>query len=397
MQPGEGIVAGAVQICDGKIVALRPVGSAVGQVANLSRDDSLEYIDGGGRLLTPGLIDLHTHAIGEYGYESGPEPLVAAGRHLGQYGTTCVLPTLYQVMRREHLSKLEELGKAIASAEGVCMPGFHCEGPFLALAGAGADTIPGDVCLLDEVISAMSGRIAAMSVSPDTPNILPVIDRLCQRRIVPFVTHTRASVDQTEAAIEAGARHATHFYDVFPVPPETDAGVRPVGAVEAFLADPRCSVDFICDGTHVHPTAIRAALAAKGYQNVMLISDSIFGAGLPDGTYESPWGFPIKVSQNDASRIHRPGCPNHGFIGGSSLTLDRGMSNLLRWIDRPAEQIWAMATRNPARLLGLEGKGVLEVGADADLVLWDESDGRLRAVRTWVGGKCVYENGTHNR
>ena len=160
--------------------------------------------------------------------------------------------------------------------------------------------------------------------------------------------------------------------------------MRPVGAVEAILADPRCSVDFIGDGVHVHPTAIRAPLAAKGYKNVMLVSDSVFGAGLPDGIYDSPWGSPIRVSRGDASRMHCPGCPSHGLIGGSSLTLDRGMANLLRWLDLPAEQVWAMATRNPARLLGLKGKGVLQPGADADLVLWDQSDGQLRAVRTWV-------------
>ena len=382
LQPGEGIVAGAVRIRDGKIAAMGPLGS-------LPAEDC-QRIEGGGRLLTPGLIDIHTHAIGPHGYEAGPEALLAAGRLLGQYGTTCVLPTLYQVMRPSRLGQLEALSEALTRAEGVRMPGFHLEGPFLALAGAGADMLPGDVGFLAELIAAAGDRVAAMSVSPETPNILPVIARLGQQGIVPFVTHTGANVAQTEAAIEAGARHATHFYDVFPVPAETEPGVRPVGAVEAFLADRRCSVDFIADGVHVHPTAIRAAVAAKGYGNVILVSDSVFGAGMPDGIYDSPWGSPIRVSQGDAARMHCPGCPSHGLIGGSSLTLDRGMANLLRWLALPAEQVWAMATRNPARLLGLEGKGVLQPGADADLVLWDESHGQLRAVRTWLGGQCVF-------
>ena len=134
-------------------------------------------------------------------------------------------------------------------------------------------------------------------------------------------------VEQTEAAIEAGARHATHFYDVFPVPEETDAGVRPVGAVEAILADSRVSVDFICDGVHVHPAAIRAAVAAKGWEKVMLITDSNIGAGLPPGEHDTPWGYRVRVAPGDAARH-----ATKGFLAGSALTMDVGMKNLLRWL-----------------------------------------------------------------
>jgi N-acetylglucosamine-6-phosphate deacetylase len=207
---------------------------------------------------------------------------------------------------------------------------------------------------------------------------------LRERNILPFITHTRASVEQTEAAIEAGARHATHFYDVFPVPEETDAGVRPVGAVEAILADSRTSVDFICDGVHVHPTAIRAAVAAKGWEKVMLITDSNVGAGLPSGEYDTPWGYRVRVAPGDAARH-----ASKGFLAGSALTMDVGMKNLLRWLAPvlAPEQIWAMGTLNPARLLGLTNKGRIAPGADADLVLWDP---QLNAVKTWVGGQSLF-------
>jgi N-acetylglucosamine-6-phosphate deacetylase len=221
-----------------------------------------------------------------------------------------------------------------------------------------------------------------MSISPDTPGILPVIQRLRAEGIPVFITHTRASVEQTEAALEAGATHATHFYDVFPLPPETDPGVRPVGAVEAILADPRATVDFIADGVHVHPTAIRAAVAAKGWSGVLLITDSNVGAGLPPGVYPTPWGFPVHVSPGMAARH-----ATKNTLAGSALTMDRGMANLLRWLPLPPEQVWAMGTLNPARLLGLTAKGRLESGADADLVLWDED---LTAASTWLRGEQVY-------
>jgi len=212
-----------------------------------------------------------------------------------------------------------------------------------------------------------------------------------EHRVVPFITHTRASVEQTEAAIDAGARHATHFYDVFHVPEETDPGVRPVGAVETILADPRCTADFVCDGVHVHPMAIKCTLAAKGYEGAILITDSNIGAGLPEGIYRTPLGYEVKVVPGNGARILDPTHPFNGALAGSSLTMDVGMANLMSWLDMPAEQIWAMGTSNPARILDLPDKGVMRPGADADLVLWDQSDGQLRARQTWLAGRCVHK------
>ncbi len=380
LEPGEGVIAAWVRIRQGKIAELGP--------RDHTPPNASESIDGGGRLLTPGLIDVHTHGLEQFFYESGAEQIVAAAQRLGQYGTTCILPTLCKSLLAQGLGDLERLAAALPQSEYACMPGFHLEGPFLALPGAGAWTVPGDLGLLEELWAAAGGKICAMSISPETPNILPVIERMCALGIVPFVTHTRATLEQTQAAIDAGARHATHFYDVFPLPDETDPGVRPVGAVEAILADPRCTVDFIADGVHVPPTAVRATLAAKSFRNVMLVTDSNVGAGLPPGHYDTLMG---EIVTGDAARLHRPGMPLHGGLAGSTLTMDRGIANLLAWLDLPEEQVWAMGTSNVARLLGLADKGTLRVGADADLVLWEQNAGRPRALRTWVGGRCVYE------
>ncbi len=210
--------------------------------------------------------------------------------------------------------------------------------------------------------------------------------------IVPFITHTRADVEQTLAAIEAGARHATHFYDVFYPPDIRDEGVRPVGSVETILADKRCSVDFICDGEHVHPMAIKAALMGKGDKNIIAITDSSIGAALPAGTYKTPWGFSIKVNPGRGSRIADKGHPKHGNLAGSSITMDKNINNLMRWLDLPEQKIWAMATANPARLLKLKNIGKIRAGADADLVLWKKEGEDYHAVCTWVKGRCVYKN-----
>jgi N-acetylglucosamine-6-phosphate deacetylase len=377
--PGQRIAPGSLLLQAGRIAAIDPAPAAV--PADAAR------LDAGGRLLTPGLIDVHTHGVGHHLYESSPESLLAGLPFLARFGTTGVLPTLYRVMNRPSLPQLARLSAALDSVRGVAVPGWHLEGPFLKLPGAGADTIPGDLGLLDEILAATGGRTRAMSVSPDTANIIPVIERLVAQGIVPFITHTRASPEETERAIDAGARHATHFYDVFPVPEITEPGLRPCGAVEALLADPRCSVDFICDGVHVPPVAVRAALAAKGPAGLILITDSNIGAGLPDGIYPTTFGFPVKVSARNAARIHDPANKNHGALAGSALTMNVGIAHLHEWLKLPAEHIWAMGTANPARLLGLTRKGVLAPGADADVVVWNAD---FTPLHTWVAGERVF-------
>ncbi len=347
--------------------------------------------DARGALVTPGLIDVHCHGVGNHAFERSPEDLRAGLDLLPQSGVTTVLPTLYQSLKPESFSLLDQLAAQLDSTAGARAPGFHLEGPFLAIAGAGAITRDGDVALLGDLVAACRRRVAAMSVSPEVKGIVPVIERLVELGIVPFITHTGASDEQTQAAIDAGARHATHFYDVFPVPPQTEAGVRPVGAVETLLADPRATVDFICDGVHVHPTAIRAALAAKGDAGVIAITDSNVGAGLGEGLYDTPWGYRVRVRPGDAARIGDPDHPHAGSIAGSSLTMNQAVANLRTWLSgRPASVPWMMATRNPARMLGLQDVGTICPNAAADLVAWSEGeDGRLTPRAVWIGGHRI--------
>lgn len=377
VRPGESISTGSALIRDGRIEALD--GPA---------PDGAVLLDGEGRLLSPGLIDLHTHGVGQFLYERSPEDILSASEFLPQFGTTCAMPTLYRVFDRGSLGHLAKLAAALDGACGTRFPGFHLEGPFLALPGAGAQCIPGDLALLDDLLSACDGKALAMSVSPDTPEIIPVIERLVEKGVVPLITHTRATVEQTCLAIDAGAIHGTHFYDVFPLPKESDGGVRACGAVESLLADSRCSVDFIADGVHVHPMAIRCALAAKGFEKVLLISDSNIGAGLPEGIHDTPWGFTVHVQEGRGARVADVDNPKFGTLAGSALTMDAGIRNLHAWLDIPSEQVWSMGTLNVATLFGLKDLGRMSTGAAADLVLWDDD---LTVRKTWIRGELAFE------
>ena len=376
VEPGRRIVSGDLLVRDGVVAGHGTEhGAPPGDVVDVA---------GEGRLLTPGLIDVHTHGIGHNLYETGSEGLRSAARELARFGVTTILPTIIpRPDRPECFELLSDLAAAVPEIREVNVPGLHLEGPFMAVGGAACPTLPGDLDLLRRLLESCGDRVTVMSVSPDSPGILPLITELRRRDIRVFLTHTRATVEQTEAALAAGACHATHFYNVFYAPPESDPGVRPSGAVEAILADAGATVDFIADGVHVHPAAIRAAVAAKGWSGVTLITDSNIGAGLPAGVYPTKWGFSVRVSPESAARH-----ATENTLAGSALTMDRGIANLLRWLDQPPEQIWAMGTLNPARLLGLAGKGHLDTGADADLVLWDED---LTAAMTWTKGALVYE------
>jgi len=342
VEPGQRVYSGDILVRDGRIAATGKIDAATAVGA--------ERLNGGGRLLTPGLIDVHTHGVMHALYDT-PEGLREAAGVLGQFGVTTVLPTIVPQMKEGWAKGLAAVAAAIPSIRGVNIPGLHLEGPFMAIGGAACPTLPGDLGLLEELLAACQGRVSVMSISPDTPNIIPVIERLREKQIIVFLTHTRASVEQTEAAIAAGAVHATHFYDVFYAPAESDPGVRPTGVVETVLAHGNVSVDFIADGAHVHPMAIRAALAAKGPGGVILITDSNIGAGLPPGVHDTPWGFQIRVRDGDGARHI-----TKNTLAGSALTMNRGIANLSRWLDLPSEQIWAMGTANPARLLGLRHK-----------------------------------------
>ena len=199
-----------------------------------------------------------------------------------------------------------------------------------------------------------------------------------------FITHTSADVAQTQAAIEAGACHATHLYDVFYAPPETDPGVRPCGAVEAILADPRASVDFLADGEHVDSTAMKVMLLCKGPDRICLITDANVGAGLPPGTYNfgsneitfAYEGAPARMTANSALP---------GALAGSGLTLNRAVANAMEMLGIDLPQAVRMASANPAAVLGLDGrKGQIKPGYDADLTLFDED---LTVRQTWVAGQ----------
>ena len=337
--------------------------------------------------LVPGFIDMHIHGIHNFLVDDGPEALAGMCRTLPRYGVTGFLPTVSPSPMGQDSAYLKTL--SATSPEGTHILGFHLEGPFLALTGAfNKDAIGGGGAdRVRALIEAAKPYKCIFSISPDVEGIFDLIPIMAEGGNPVFMTHTAANVQQAQKAIELGARHCTHFYDVFPCPPVSEPGVRPSGIVEAVLADPRVSVDFILDGVHVDPIAVKMALVAKqgGPGKVCLITDANVGAGFEPGTYT--FG-----NMGDIC-FDYPGAPARSVkdhtLAGSGLTLDVALQNAVKFLGLDLVTASKLLSYNPASVLHLENeKGLLASGYDADFVALDSN---LEVQATWISGDEYYK------
>jgi N-acetylglucosamine-6-phosphate deacetylase len=268
------------------------------------------------------------------------------------------------------------------AAEGVIV-GLHLEGPFLAAARCGAQDprhmIAPDVAAFDRLLARAAGWLRVITLAPELPGATDLITAAAQAGVIAAVGHTDATADVTAAAVDAGASHATHLFN----------GMRPLhhrepGPVGALLDRDEVSCEVIADGVHLHDTAIRLVARAAGPGRLVLITDAMAAAGMPDGRYRlgSMW---VDVAGGEARLAAGAGSGASagprvsGAIAGSTATMASVVRHAVA-AGLPVTDVAAAASTNPARVLGLAGRtGALCPGLDADLVVCDENFG-LRAV-----------------
>lgn len=352
------------------------------------KEGAEEVFDGGGGYLAPGFIDLHIHGVRSLQFDKGSDDLQAICKTLPAYGVTGVLAGVLPLPPGEDNLFIKSLSEK--EYDGTQLLGFFFEGPFLGLPGA---INPNSLIEQTEerVMAMMQSALpyrSIFAVSPEIENASEIISAMKDGGNPVFITHTAANVEQTLSAIDAGVSHATHFYDVFPCPLEQDPGVRPCGAVEAVLASPDVSVDFILDSEHVDPVAVKMALACKGPEKVCLVTDASLGAGNPPGVYKGIGDMEVSFAYEGAPARGTVNSPCPGGLAGSGLTMDRAVRNAVNLLGLNIPQACRMASLNPASVLGLDDMiGKIKEGYSANMVLLDDT---LEVKSTWVKGVREY-------
>jgi N-acetylglucosamine-6-phosphate deacetylase len=342
-----------------------------------------EEISATDRTAMPGFVDVHIHGAGGRDVmEGSTEALAGVTKTVARHGTTSFVATTVTASPDDTIRSVEGIARYIsqqhetddARAE---VLGIHFEGPFLSPARRGVHPsewlkLP-SAQLLEKFLQAAAGNAQILTIAPELLGAMPCIDAARNAGMVVAVGHTDATYEQTRAAIAHGVRHAVHVYNAMRPFSHRDTGV--IGAV---LTSPDITAELIADGVHVDEPAMRMLLQAKGAGGVILVSDGTAATGMPDGTY-TLGNLQVTVSGGV--------CRNaEGKLAGSTLTLDRALRNIAA-LGTPLADAVRMLTLNPASLLGIEfKKGVLRVGADADVVLLDDS---LHVTGVWTRGLAV--------
>jgi N-acetylglucosamine-6-phosphate deacetylase len=368
------------EIHDAGILIRDGVIEAIGPRDDLTVPQGAQEIQASGKIAVPGFIDVHIHGAGGHDVMEGTEEaLSTVARTLAAHGTTSFVATTVTASPDSICASAEGIARYItlqqqAEDNRAQVLGVHFEGPFISPVRRGVHptewiTLP-SAALLQRFTEAAGGYAQILTIAPELLGAMPCIDAARNAGLVVAMGHTDATYEQARAAIAHGARHAVHVYNAMRPFTHRDSGV--IGAV---LTSPDVTAELIADGVHVDETAMRILLQAKGAAGVILISDGISATGMPDGKY-TLGTFEVTVAGGV--------CRNaEGKLAGSTLTLDRALRNIVN-LGIPLPDALRMLTLDPATLLGIEfKKGSLRTGADADILLLDES---LNVIQTWTRG-----------
>lgn len=328
-------------------------------------DSGGETVEAGGCYVIPGLTDLHFHGCKGHDFSDGdPEGLAAIAQYQLSRGVTQICPAGMTLPEEQLLRICRVAARHKAAGRGGAeLCGIHLEGPFLSHAKKGAQNSDWlhapDLELLHRLISAAEGLVKLVTIAPEEPGALAFIEAAA-RELTVCLGHTTADYDTALRAFSAGARQVTHLFNAMP-----PLNHRAPGVIGAALDSPDCMAELICDGVHIHPAVVRAAFKMFGARRMLLVSDTMRAAGMPDGQY-TLGGQAVTVRGNEATL-------SDGILAGSVTDLMSCMQLSVSMGIPLADAVTAAAV-NPAKVLGIYGRvGSLEPGKLANFCILDES------------------------
>lgn len=351
-----------VEIADGKIA----------QVAAPGTLDGPDAVDVSGKYVTPGFVDIHIHGSkGSDFCDAGAEHIETMSAYLGGEGVTAFCGTT-MAFDEPILTNIFNIAKPYINKEtgGAVLRGINMEGPFFNKAKKGAQAekyiVDPEIEMFDRLYELSGGAIKLIDVAPELPGAVPFIERASKKCVV-SIAHTTANYNQAKAAFAAGASHVTHLFNA--MPPFTH---RAPGVVGAAFDHPEVRAELICDGVHIHESVVRAVFRLFGPERVVLISDTMRAAGMPDGQY-SLGGLDVTVRGKLCTLAD-------GTIAGSATNLMDCLRTAVSF-GIPLKDAVRAATFNPAQALHMQHRiGSFVPGLDASAVLLEKKDLSIRAV-----------------
>jgi N-acetylglucosamine-6-phosphate deacetylase len=313
--------------------------------------------------LTASFLDIHIHgAMSHDVMQTSPAGFCEIERFLATRGVGHYLPTTVTAPVDETLRSLDRIAGAIEAADASsgelrARPiGIHLEGPFISHVKRGVhppeDILPPDIALFDRFQQASRGHIRLMTAAPEMPGALDLIEHATAQGVRVSLGHTNAIATETKAAIARGATSATHLFNAMRALDHREPGV-----VGVLLSNPDIFAELICDGIHVAPELVEIFLRCKGLERAILVTDGMSATGMGDGTY-TLGNFDVEVRDGRATA--------RGVLAGSVLTLDQAVTNFARFTKTPFAEVTHAASRNPAKMLGLEEKFSIAPGHPAN-------------------------------
>jgi N-acetylglucosamine-6-phosphate deacetylase len=380
LTPNRIIEGGSVVIEEGKIVHV------LAKSLHAEEIGSASVLNAKNKIVIPGLIDIHTHGLeGGTSLDSSIESIKKMSTSFPRHGVTGFLPTTAAAPKDMLLETARSVAKLMGKTQresGAEVLGLNLEGPFISKTKPGAQSVSfirdPSIEEFEEICEASAKNVRVVTVAPELKGCLEFIKRARAKEVTVAAGHSNATYEEMIAGIDAGITHASHTFNAMRQFKHRDPGI-----LAAILTRDEVTAELIADGVHVHEGAMKLLIRAKGIGKVVIVSDSMPLAGMPDGKYEMK-GFKIEL-KNGALSL--PG----GQLAGSATTLEKSLTLMTRKLGITLQDSVKMVSTNPARVIKVDAsKGSIEEGKDADLTILNRED--LSVHATVVNGRVAYND-----